>query len=259
MSAATKQGVAVSSTGRAITAINPVWAGLTEMDMGNRDSIAELQRNMPKHQVLTADPTPNHSREVPIAFRRSRLYRVESVVVLPLSPDIPGKGVGNDRHVTVVRYARLSAIRRRVKWRAAAVCTHTNAAIQLKDGSLAPNARARAMDKVAMPRLEKLIKLLQAEHRAVQLVGDVNWRANLPKSDEWVNSPDNVFTRCGLRVFAKGLDRTAHSRRSLNATGRFTILWKDVGTIIVEPGRGGNRGDHPWAITTVIPQIIRLS
>jgi hypothetical protein len=227
---------AVEHNARSVNALNPDSVGFTELDNGPHSAISTLRRILYNYRVCAAPPGATHSQEVPIALRTrgsltARLTRYQSTQSEQISPDVPGPGVGNDRHYTVVRF-------RRPRFAAAHLATHTNAAIQGPRGHVLDNERTKVTAR-AMREIESTIHALILEGREVVVTGDFNYRTHkTPGFVYWEFSPQAMFKRLHMKYHEEGLDYLAYTPG--------LRLHSPVRVIPVSSSL--NQSDHPWLI-----------
>lgn len=235
---------------RTILALGPRSVGLTEMSAGPNDTASlDIAREIlgpAGYTICTADDGGDHCHEVPVAFRAGRLYVIDQTTVTELSPNLPGDGLGNDRHLTIVRFHNRLTGRK-----GAHAHTHWNAGLQGPHGNMLDNDRVKAAE-VGSERMEHALQeLLFGEGRDVQVTGDFNWR--LHDNDKgfhvWTHSPKAMFDRLGLTYVTSGLDWMAWSKGI-----------KRVGTTqVIPPGHEGNGSDHPWIVARLRRRLLRGS
>lgn len=236
---------------RTIAALSPRSVGFTEMaagpkDVTSLDAAADILGPL-GYQICTKDNGGLHCHEVPIAFRGGKTYHVDEVTVTQISPDLPGDGLGNDRHMTTVRYhnSQTGALHARVQ-------THWNAGLQGPHGNMLTEGPAGARVKAAAVGSERmetaLRELMFNEHRLLEVSGDFNWRMHDGDKDfhVWTHSPKAMFDRLGLTYVTSGLDWMAWSK-ALEQVGSEQVI--QPGEDVKDAGRNGS--DHPWILATL--------
>lgn len=226
----------------AVNALHPDSVGFTELDSGAHSGVQTLRRILTQYRVCAAAPAAGHEQEVPIALRtRGFVSRVftsyQSTESHRVSPDLPGPGIGNDRHYTVVRLIR-RGLPGTSYWRGAHLATHTNAALQGPRGNVLDNERTRVTEK-AMREIEAKLHALIAEGRQVVVTGDFNYRTfHTPDFRYWEYSPQMMFKRLHMKYHEEGLDYLA-----------WTPGLKLHEPVRVIPASSQlNASDHPWLI-----------
>lgn len=229
-------GQNIAHNARAVRALAPRSVGFTELDGGGRHASVSIVRKGlgPLYRLGVARHDASHSQEVPVAVRRTRRFRVTLVDAFQLSDDLPGKGIGNDRWMTIVEYERRGLLKTR---KYVHIATHWNAALQNREtGELLRSDRVRTMAESAGPLLEVAIRRYLAAGFTVFVTGDFNYRRPRLGVKLWYWSPQEIFTRCGLAHREDGLDYIAWSRDMRLA--KYTVI---------RPG-AVNKSDHPWLI-----------
>lgn len=213
--------------------IAPLSVGFTELDLGQSDFTDELAAALTTYQVLAPD-RGQHSREVPIALRRSPKTQLDGVELVQLSADLPGPGIGNDRWMNVVRFQHRGDPYFHI-------ATHWNAALQNRmTGRVLEGPRVRATE-TASRLLLTAVSQLREEGREGWVTGDFNYRVHhTPGFQLWEHSPQTVFTKINMAWFADGLDYLAWTPGlRLRKNHPIQVLKRDT---------ENNRSDHPWLV-----------
>lgn len=229
----------------ALRSLHPRLAGGTEMDLGRHDFIGVMRHALGSgYRVLTRQVggPASHSREIPIAYRVTAWWEIESFDVEQISPDL-GPGIANDRYYALLRLRNRVRHSRRYFY----LITHTDAAIQdLATGAVNHSDRAQATGK-AMAEIEAVVDhLINVEGRAGFVTGDFNYKQvgqhfRLTDAQLWEHSPQKMFARLGMKYHQDGLDYLAWVGMTL----------RHLRTIpqghVVTPGHI-NQADHPWLV-----------
>lgn len=222
-----------------IARLRPRIVAMTEMAIGPNDDVrlsaARKILGPAGYTVCVGEDGGDHCHEIPVAFREGRVYKIDRVQVIQLSPDLPGDGLGNDRHLTVIRFHNRLTGRKK-----AHAHTHWNAGIQGPHGNMLKDPRVTAA-AAGSRIMEGVLRALLGEGRDLSVTGDFNWRLHDNDADfhVWEHSPKAMFGRLGLDYVTTGLDWLAWSKRSLRRVGRLVVL---------DPGHDGNGADHPWIV-----------
>lgn len=209
-------------------------AGHTEMDPGGTDFIGMMRRILAPAKIATAKPSDpgKHSREVPIAYRENKFNTVTDHYVVMLSADL-GKGIWNDRHMTVVKWRK--GILRKHKW--AHIATHLNAAIQDRvSGEMKSNLAVEVTEN-AVHDIEVEIERLVKNGYEVVVTADWNWRDH-GNGTTWFYSPISVAQRNNMHIYSNGLDHVLWTK-GLHLRGTVKVFPKQTSF---------NKSDHPWLI-----------
>lgn len=170
-----------------------------------------------------------HSAEIPLIFRRGLRARLISFELLPFTENVPGKGLGNDRYVSVTkvrvwgRYWTIFGL-------------HFNAVIQNHDFHSKGYGDFLDIDrwhvtKAAMPQLAARIRDAKLDSDAVLVGGDTN---TLPVG-EGLTDPDSIYVILHELGF-----RTTNERVTLMAAWGAELESKEV----YPPGKHGWGSDH---------------
>jgi hypothetical protein len=231
MVAPQKVGVGLATNFASIKLHRPLAVGLTEMDLGRRSFIPQMRDALGSSYTVVSDDVGVHSQEIPVAILTGPLSSVLSSEVVPISPDIGTKGIGNDRYLAVVRFAYRDHTY-------VVMHSHTNAVIQnLRTKEMLDNPRVKATAK-AMKTIEDRAQeeLADPDVTALWIMGDFNY---LPVDDpalEWPHSPPAMFRRLGMtwtntRVIYLAWSSGVHRRGAVE---------------VVAPHTPENASDHGW-------------
>jgi hypothetical protein len=169
--------------------------GTTEMDLGKSDEVALARRVLGKGWGVFAEDKGGHSREIPILVHLLFWLKVISHKTIPLSPDVTGKGAGNDRWLNILRIKVF-------RWVWIIMNLHTNAEVQRVAKSphtLIHGPRLIAYRegmKIFEHEVQKALDDPEVDGRVVVL-GDLNM-LDVDEGAHWEFSPHQVFRRLGM-------------------------------------------------------------
>ncbi len=232
MVAPQKVGVGIPQNLATIKRLQPLVVGFTEMDLGERTFVPEVQAALgPTYQVLSKD-IGVHSEEIPVAVRTGPQSEVVRFKVLPISPNVGDDGIGNDRYLVVVRLRHRGRVY-------VVMHTHTDAVIQnLHTGLMFDNPRVEVTAQ-AMRTIEDEATAVLADPDVTGLwvMGDFNYLPVDP-SIQWEHSPQAVFGRLGMQW--------EHNRVVYLAWSQGIAERRRVTQILAHTDE--NASDHAWLV-----------
>jgi len=218
----------VDSELESIYKINPLSVGRTEMDPGRTSNVPAMRRILHGYSVHTANIGP-HSQEVPIGLRMDDDVTDVHSHVTQLSQDL-GKGIGNDRYMTVVLFARKGSEYFHIQ-------THWNAGIQAKGtGAILNNDRVKAMEKAFHIMVHEASGLI-AQGREGFISGDFNYRRP-PIAQLWDCSPQKLYSTLGMHYHEEGIDYIGWTKG----------MRQSAPVRVIARGTRINQSDHPWLV-----------
>jgi endonuclease/exonuclease/phosphatase family metal-dependent hydrolase len=233
MVAPQKVGVGLGINLATVKGHQPLVVGLTEMDLGHSSFVPMMTDTLGPAYTVVSDDVGVHSQEIPVAIRTGPFSAVTRSQVIPISPDVGTKGVGNDRYLAVVRLS--------YRGRTYVVMhTHTDAVIQNhRTLQMLDNERVD-VTAAAMQTIEDRAAAVLADPTvtALWIMGDFNV---LPVDDpaiEWVHSPQATFRRLGMqwrnsRVIYLAWSKGVHRRGDVQ---------------VIPPHTAENASDHGWLV-----------
>jgi hypothetical protein len=230
-----------------IKAHNIDVAGLTEMDLGSFDRVAEIRKGMGSKYSTYALNKGKHSSEIVLVVRKRVMWRTTDVNLTALSDDIPGRGTGNDRWLLEVVRKRRIGSRTHVH-----LLTHLNAGIQNPDtGVIHHNDPKTLANLKSMTIIRNRVVTRNMQGHGVTLQGDFNVKRmpNVATFEDWKYLPDNFLSK-QLKGISNRLDWILFNNK-------FKIDTKPTSTFIVPANSPTNPSDHDIIVTTLVRKTFK--
>lgn len=232
-----KDGTSTESSLRFLRKLRARVYTLTEMDLGQTDNVGLAQRVFGRlyHAYFNRD-LGAHSAEIPLLLRRLGA-KVLHFKLIPLSPAVPGGGVGNDRYLSVLRFRVWGRV-----W--TVLGTHIDARIQNHDpkspvyGNFFLNQRWYVTQK-AVEIIENEIVEAKRVSDAILFGGDTNV---LPVG-EGLTHPNSPLVMLKRQGFARYYSR-------VTTVAVWGSTFRSVPTVY-PPGKGGWGSDHAAVVAHV--------
>lgn len=235
-------GTGMAEAFQSVARRRPRVATFTELDLGPRSFVGQLQAALGKAYTVLSKDLGQHSEEIPVAVRG----KVLEFTLEPLSRNVAGPGTGNDRWLARVVYRPF--IRRHVL-----LHTHTNAVIQSHHtGEMLDNAREHVTVK-AMQTFEERLSADLDDPRfggRVSVTGDFNILpvgpgTPYPHATPWEHGPQEMFQRLGMEW--------RNSRVIYYACGPGYRL---KSCTVIPPHSAENPSDHGW-LWVIVRSLLR--